>query len=184
MSDYLIRVDGGDYAAADLAASLWWCNSKPGKYGQGLGRTEGDPWKPTRTGILGQMAFAEVFNQDVDLTYQKNGDQYDFLIGGKSIDVKCAMSNYGANLMQHTNELGRKIELKHDIYVCSYVEEESRDDLYADIMLVGFLTKEEVEKAPVKKGRRGGRHLNYELSFKKTHSILELERYLSLTAAT
>jgi hypothetical protein len=48
--------------------------------------------KVTRIGLLGQMAFAKIFNQPMDFEYREKGDKYDNKIGSWTYDIN-AMRN-------------------------------------------------------------------------------------------
>ena len=169
-----VDVSGHDYELCEEASCKFWANEKPGVYGAGLGRTDDDPRKPVRVGLLGQMAFAKIFADKVDLVYRKGGDSYDNRIGGKKFDVKCAMKNYGVNLILHTTERGHRQRLNKDIYVCSYIESEDREARIAEVMFVGFATPKGIAKCEVLPGRKGAGHLNYEVPFSKMYPMAKL----------
>lgn len=176
---FIVEVNGDEYEMCEKTAPKMWSNKKPGTYGAGLGRTEDDPHKPMRTGLLGQMAFGKVFDLPVDLVYREKGDKQDNLIGGKyKVDVKCAMRDYGTQLIYHTNEWGKRIPLDKDIYIQSFIESEDRVAKTAKIVIVGFVTKDIVKTCEVKPGRKGNGHKNYEVPFSIARPItLLLESY-------
>lgn len=168
----LVTVSGEEYEKCLLSSSDYWANTKKGTYGRGLGRTADDPFKPVRTGMLGEMAFSIVCGSPVDFEYKKFGDKHDFLYNEKTIDVKCAMKNYRKCLVYHKSASGKEIELTKDIYVFGYVDEEILGS-YAKIMLMGYLNRDEVAKCPIARGLRG-KHLNYEVFFNKTKPLEDL----------
>lgn len=174
----MVEIEGAEYAACEAASSgkNFWGNSKPGAYGSGLGKTDDDEFKPARTGLLGQMAFAKIFNQQVDLEYRKGGDKYDNKIGRYTYDIKCAMKNRGEGLIQHTNEFGKKNEqaLSKDIYVLAYVESEDRKQQKCKIIFAGYASKQDIQECETKTGYRGSGHLNYVVAFSKLKSIVKL----------
>lgn len=174
----MVEIEGAEYAACEAASSgkNFWGNSKPGAYGSGLGKTDDDEFKPARTGLLGQMAFAKIFNQQVDLEYRKGGDKYDNKIGRYTYDIKCAMKNRGEGLIQHTNEFGKKNEqaLSKDIYVLAYVESEDRKQQKCKIIFAGYASKQDIQECETKIGYRGSGHLNYVVAFSKLKSIVKL----------
>jgi hypothetical protein len=169
----MIEIEGEEYELCEKISSgdNFWGNSKPGVYGAGLGRTADDKFKPARTGILGQMAFAKLTNEPLDDVYRKYGDKQDNLLGKYKVDVKCAMRDSGKSLIYHTNELGKKIPLDKDIYVCGYVESEDRANKKAKIVMVGFALKKDVANSKVEPGKKGG-HLNYVVPFETMKPIL------------
>ena len=156
-----------EYRLCEQAASgdNFWGNSKKGAYGAGLAKTVDDPFKPARTGLLGQMAFAKVFRLPMDLKYRQGGDDFDNTIGGCKIDIKCATKNSGESLVYKTNEYGREVPINKDIYVLSYLQEEDRQKQYAKIIIVGFNFRKDVLKSEVKPGYKGKGHMNYVLPF-------------------
>ena len=174
----MVEIEGAEYAACEAASSgkNFWGNSKTGAYGSGLGKTNDDEFKPARTGLLGQMAFAKIFNQLMDLEYRKGGDKYDNKIGKYTYDIKCAMKNRGEGLIQHTNEFGKKNEqaLSKDIYVFAYVEFEDRKQQNCKIVIVGYATRQDIQECETKTGYRGVGHLNYVAPFSKLRSIVKL----------
>jgi hypothetical protein len=174
----VVEVSGNEYDACVNASigKKFWGNSKPGAYGSGLGKTDDDEFKPARTGLLGQMAFAKIFNQPVDLEYRKGGDKFDNKIGKYTYDVKCAMRNRGEGLIQHTNEFNKKNEqaLSKDFYIFAYIESEDRIRKICKIVIVGYATRQDIQECETKTGYRGNGHLNYVPRFGKLRSIVKL----------
>jgi hypothetical protein len=168
----VVEVYGDEYDACVKASENYWGNSKPGAYGAGLGNTDGDKFKTPRTGLLGQMAFAKIFNQPVDLEYRKGGDKFDNKIGDFTFDIKCAMKDSGQNLIQHTNEFGQKNQqaLSKDFYILSYIESEDRMRKKCKIVIVGFLKTEGIQECEIKRAKKG--HWNYVVRFSKSKSIV------------
>lgn len=173
----VIPVSGKDYEVCEKTSSgdNYWANSKKGSYGKGLGRTKSDPYKPVRTGLLGQMAYTKLFGGSVDLQYRKGGDKYDALLCGKYLlDIKCAMRNYGAGLIYHKNEWGKEIPLDKDIYIFGFIDSEDRKAKICRVVFVGFALKYDIKKCEIKSGRRGNGHLNYEVPFSSLRNINDL----------
>lgn len=168
----LVNVTGEDYAKCSLASSEYWANTKKGAYGRGLGRTADDPYKPVRTGMLGEMAFSILSGAKVDFDYKEFGDNHDFLYNGKTVDIKCAMKNYRKCLIYHKSASGKEIPLTKDIYVVGYIQSEIVG-VSADVEIVGYMTQDEVRNCPICRGIRG-KHLNYEVYFNKVKKIEEL----------
>ena len=183
-SCFMVSIQDYEYQLCEEVSKIWWARFKSGTYGRGLGRTDDDPDKPVRTGLLGQMAFGKLFHAPVDLKYREYGDEYDNLIGGNRIDVKCSMRNFGTGLIYHTNERGRRIPLNKDLYVFGFVQSEIRQKGVAVVVFVGFVSTLEVEACEVKPGRKGRkdhkRHLNYEVPFGGMRPIAELQEILNV----
>jgi hypothetical protein len=170
----LVEVEGDEYTACDNASRNFWGSSKKGTYGKGLLNSENDPCKTERMGLLGQMAFGKLTDEPVDLVYRHGGDKQDNLILGKyKLDIKCAARNYGANLIQKTNEFGKEQKIDKHIYVGSFLNSEDREEKKAEILLVGFCLRKDVLDAKVAPARKG-RHINYEIPFEEMRPINNL----------
>ena len=157
----------------------FWANSKSGVYGSGIGRTSDDPFKPVRTGLLGQMAYSKLFGDSVDLIYRHGGDKYDNLLGKYKVDIKCAMKNYNKGLVYYKSERGKFIPINKDIYVFGFVNNEDRNLKKCTIILVGYCTSKHLKNCNIVKGYKGN-HYNYEVPFCKLRCILELINYKNI----
>lgn len=176
---FSVDVTDEEYDLCEHHSHKFWSNDKPGAYGKGLANTESDSAKVTRIGLLGQMAFAKIFNQPMDFEYREKGDKYDNKIGSWTYDIKCAMRNYGRGLIYHTNEWGTKLPLDKNIYVFSFLQSENKEEKRATIIFVGFALQEDVLLCKVQKGIRGNGHLNYVVNFhevKPIKNLLELKK--------
>lgn len=175
-----IRVSGRLYARCVESSQNYAANLKPGTYGQGLARTTNDPYRPVRTGLLGESAFAMATGSRVDFSFRPKGDESDFkMSNGLTLDVKCSVSpEREVGLIRVRNELGEDIPLDKDIYVFSYVETENQVEGFADVVLAGWLPRQHILVcAPIAQGRkrdpeRG--HINREVSYRSLRPIREL----------
>jgi hypothetical protein len=168
-----VKIDGEEYEECKKTSEggNYWANSKPGVYGAGLLKTEEDPYKPARTGLLAEMAFSKLTGEPFNNVYKKGGDTHDFLLSGKyKTDVKCStkQTGLGPGLIQIVNEFGYKIPLRSDIYIFSYLRKEDRTNNVAEIVFVGFALREDVAKCKKEYGYRGKGHINHEVPF---HSL-------------
>lgn len=157
----------------------FWGNSKPGAYGKGLCGTEGDPYKPARTGLIGQYAFAKLFRQNADLEYRKGGDSYDAMLGDAKVDIKCATRDRGEGLVQKTNEFGveNPQALSKDIYVFCYIKSEDIEKKEARVAFVGFAFRWDIAQCKVTDGYRGKGHKNYVVPYSGLKTIASLLRH-------
>lgn len=170
----VVDIEENEYIACEKAANNYWSSGKKGFFGAGTINTKDDETKTERTGLLGQMAFGKLVNEPVDLVYRRYGDEHDNLILNKyKVDVKCAARDYGANLIQKTNEFGVEQRMNKDIYVCSYVKSEDRNKKKAVVVAVGFCLLKDVLNAKVAPARRGN-HINYEIYFHKLQPMTKL----------
>ena len=121
------------------------------------------------------MAFAKIFNQPVDLEYRKGGDKFDNKIGKRTFDIKCAMSgNSGRNLIQYINERGQinQHALSKDYYILSYIESDDRMQKKCKIVIVGYVTKKDIQECETQIAEAG--HSNYVVRFSKSRSIVKM----------
>lgn len=169
----LVEISGDEYIACDEASRNFWASSKGGIYGTGLLNSADDPCRTERIGLLGQAAFSKLIDEPVDLEYRRGGDKQDNLVCGHRIDVKCAARNYGANLIQKTNEFGREQKIDKHYYVGAFLSSEDRKEKIAKIILVGFSSQRDVLAAKVSPAIRGN-HINYVIPFKEMRPIEEL----------
>ncbi len=169
-------IEGEEYRICREASGDYWANEKPGIRGRGLCATKKDPRKPVRTGLLGQMAFAKLTGTEFDNERREGGDRYDALIGEQTVDVKCATYDYGCNCLMCRSERGKEFPVDKDFYIQSYMESEYPDEERAVIIVVGYMTQDDVHtKAQVERGRGGQRlHYNYELRYDHARDIDEL----------
>ena len=168
----LVRVEGDNYKKCVEAAKNYWASSKKGNYGRGLINTEGDPTKVERTGLLGEMAFSIVSGLPVDFSYKKGGDKTDFILNGKTVDVKTAASNYKANCIKAYTPNGAYVFRELDIYVAAYIEEDNGE--YAIVNLVGYELGSIIKGFPPKGARAKGLHKNFELDHKNLKQMEDL----------
>jgi len=172
-----VMVEKEEYAVC-VKGSLgenYWANSKPGDYGQGLLRESGDEYKTVRTGLLGQMAFAKLFHDRLDVKYREFGDEFDNLIDQYKIDIKCAARNYGRTLVRCS---GRGYEINKDYYVGGFVEREEREYGWARVVMVGWVDKAYVLNQPRVDAIRGS-HKNKEMWFSEMRPLTELMEILN-----
>lgn len=168
-----------EYELCETAAQNYWANTKKGNYGKGLCNSQDDPYKPVRIGLIGQMAFSKILGTPVDLSYRQFGDEYDNLIDGYKIDIKCATQNFGNCLIYYKNEWGKIIKLDKDIYVFSFLENEDRQNKKATVIIVGYLLKDEIKECKIKQGKGG--HLNYMVKLNEVSEIFKLINFFNDT---
>ncbi len=170
----IVNIKSDEYQKAEEISKNRWSNEKTGTYGEGLCNTTTDPYRATRTGILGEIAFSKITNLPVDDQYKKGGDKYDFIINNKyKIDVKFAIYDRGENLILDTNKNGEKIPLNKHIYVFGYIQSEDKIGKNATAIITGFLLKENVKNCKIGLGK-GYTHLNYVVPKQETKPITKL----------
>ena len=159
-----IVIEGPEYLLCVKHAEDMWANKKTGEWGKGLLNTPEDPHKAERVGTLGEMAFSKHSNLPIDLTYIEGGDQQDFVLvdsTNRTLNIKTAARNYNQALIKvKSSPTGKLIKMKNDVYVFAYIISEIQDAQKATLMLVGWETKEEIEKWPIVPAMKG-RHMNY-----------------------
>jgi hypothetical protein len=145
---YSVIVRDTEYDICEQAAKNWWASKKKGSYGKGLLNTSKDPYRVERIGILGQMGWGKLIHQPVDVGYREGGDSCDFMICGKTLDVKCNSrlntKNPAGFIIAYDNE-DDKIHNKnykaniYDVHVISYIEHDNPQTRYAKIVYVGSI---------------------------------------------
>ena len=153
-----------------------WSNKKPGQFGKGLINNDIDPCRAERIGLLGEAALAEVIDRKVDYEYKEGGVPHDFRFNNLKLDIKTAGRNYGCGLIRAMSDKGKLIPLKSDVYIFAYLEEENKLNCSACISLVGWTTKEEIEKCQVVPAKIG-RHFNYQIPYADLRPIEDLKKY-------
>lgn len=170
-----VVIAGEDYDVCERVSQKYAANDKKGAYGEGLGNSPDDPRRVTRVGLLGQTSFSKLVSESVDIEYREHGDKYDNLISGIKYDVKCAMTKSKCEmLIYHRSANGALIPLDKDIYVGGYVRFENRETKTATVIMVGYITRENVLKCSIEPGRLGDGHLNYVVPYAKMSPIVDL----------
>lgn len=147
-----------------------WSNKKTGHFGRGLINSKDDPCRAERIGLLGEAALAQIIDRKVDYEYKEGGVPFDFRLNNLKIDIKTAGKNYGVGLIRAKTAEGKVLTLKSDVYAFGYIIKDDRDNKIAEIEILGYLRKEEIEKCNIVKARVGN-HLNYEISYDKLSPI-------------
>jgi hypothetical protein len=171
----LIRKD--EYKICVDCACNMWANEKDGsKFNRGLLNSKKDPHRTERIGRLCEMGFGKLFDMAIDTEYKKFGDTMDFLYKEKKINVKGAAKypSWEAGLVKAADSNGRKSELKQDIYVFGYMKNENKEQERANVVLVGWQTREYIlglEQSPA----RLEHHFNYEVPYFDLLDVNDLE---------
>ena len=171
-----VIITGSEYELADESSKHMWSSKKSGVYGRGLMNNEYDPCYVERTGYLGEMAFGKIMNMKTDFEYREGGQVEDFKLYGKKIDVKTMMYKRDVNYIR--KNYSAHLDLRCDIYVMAYIEEEKRYKKEAIVEIIGYITKEnilnncELGKAPKSTG-----YLSY---FVKLDQLIPIENMLNI----
>lgn len=155
-----------DYVLCEQASQNMWCSKKKGTYGKGLINTENDPYKVERIGRLGEKAFEKLTGLSCDFSYINQGDEYDFIIGNDKIDVKTSssISKNECGYIMAINEYGIKKELTSNIFIFSYLSNESIQTRSAQIIFLGFVFLDNIIKKPLEKSKYAN-HFNYVVKY-------------------
>jgi hypothetical protein len=148
-----------------------WSKSKPGRYGKGIGNNANDPNRIERVSKISELAVSQLFGvEEPDYEYRKGGDGgSDLEICGLSVDIKCAMRPGTRNYFKGIDKIGRST-VKADLYIFAYLEGENRLAHKAAIVVVGYLTKQQVMDQELKVPSKGWskQKCNYEIE----HSVM------------
>lgn len=167
-----VTVSGENYRACEKSSHNMASNKKKGHYGSGILNTKEDPRKTERVGRLGEMAFSIVYKLPVDFTYIDGGDPYDFIVNGKTINMKTNSRNYGKDAVGLVKVRDRKCAPyktpKHDLYYVGYLNKEDRLAETAEIAIVGWVGRKYVLGRPEVLGKaKGSVHYNVEIEYKE-----------------
>lgn len=164
---YNVYINPDEYEICVKAAANMWANKKTGSdYNKGLINTKQDPHRAERTGKLGEMAMGKIVGLPMDTEYRQFGDEQDFIYRNNKINVKCTSEypSYEAGLTRCLSDKGFPIELVQDIYVYGYLKNENRQSKEANAVIIGYQTKEFIEKLEKVKARKG-LHRNHEIPY-------------------
>jgi hypothetical protein len=127
--------------------------------------------KADEVGRLGELAFGHIVDEYPDLSYRPYGDEHDFVLSGKGVDIKTT-TRKDCCLVRSETDNGKKLTFRHPIYVTSHVHSHVPGDrIY--IVTYGFFLREEVisfSDAPAKIGK----HKNKELYFAMSSPIMDM----------
>lgn len=175
----IVEISDEEYDICWEVAPIFWANRPGNEYTEGLLKTEDDPYKSVRIGLLGQMAFGKVFGEPVDLVYREKGDKYDNILGNKyKVDIKCSARCYGKAYIYRKPNKEKWIEINKDIYVFCYLKSDDKDNKKAIVVMVGYYLKQDVLNSPLRKSpRKKCTHYNHEAYFS---NLFPIERLLNL----
>lgn len=165
-----VIVSAAEYEKA--ANHYIWAETKQSSYGRGLANRQNDPSKVTRIGILGELAVGNLFGLPVDFTYRHGGDKQDFIINGRTIDVKTASYQRNELYVLKTTATGYEIPVKKDYFILCFLEGENSDEQIASIVVCGVYSSEMVKNAIVRDGAYNAGHKNYVLSITDSLPII------------
>ena len=175
-------VSGEEYQFCAIAAQNYWSNGKPGIYGSGLINNANDPFKATRVGMLGEVAFGRLIGKEPNFAYLPMGDSGDFTLAGRKIDVKTATKKRNDMLIYRVSEVGDVIELKSHIYVAQYLEWERREEQKALITTVGWISRERAMTCVLQKSRINS-HQNLVIAYSGLKEIGGMIQYAGSAVA-
>lgn len=136
-------------------------------------------------GFLGEAAASLVFGVAVDWTPKIRGDGgFDLILGGKRTDVKTARSpknqrNYITRVQYYGSEREYKRELKAEMYVGGYIEDDhTLDNGWCNVILIGYISREELEDQPLRRSPvQNSNHFNTEMYFSTLAPIRGFLKY-------
>lgn len=163
---YHIFINSDEYDICVQAASNMWANNKKGsRYNEGILNTKDDPIRSERIGRLGEMAYGKMIGQPIDTEYKEFGDTMDFFYKGYKINVKCAAKYYSSEitLIKSHTESGVAVGLRQDLYVIGYLKNENKQLKQANVVILGYQTKEFISKTEIKKAKEN--HYNYQVPY-------------------
>ena len=171
----VVEITAEEYLYVEEAVENWWLNQKHGEWGEGLANNteEGDGKKAQRIGLLGEVAFAKIFQVLVQVGYEFRGNDYDFDFLGETWEMKTALCNREAGLVRVISDTGVELPLSADNYIFAYLVSEDKEQKCAKIALVGTITKDLLQEQPIVPARKGF-HQNREAPYDLLTPIQDL----------
>lgn len=171
-----VLLEGNNYEVCDYFSFQRWSNVKKGEWGAGLANSKEDPRKVERIGLFGEMVIAILFNKRVDVTYREGGDQFDFLLLGKTVNVKMRTEapprhDRGIIKCRHGAE-SAYMPLKHELYIFGFLDWEH--ERKASVCIVGGIEREKIDIT--EHPAFAGSHFNHEVHYRHMTPILQLLR--------
>jgi hypothetical protein len=169
-----ILIQGNNYDVCDHFSFQRWSNTKTGEWGEGLVNTSQDPRKVERVGLFGELAIGILFDQRIDLTYRPGGDQFDFQLFGKTVNVKMRTEapprhDRGIIKCRHSAQ-SAYMPLKQDLYVFGYLDWEYKRQ--ASVCIIGGIWKDKIDTTEHAGFR--GEHFNHEVHYRHLMPIKKL----------
>lgn len=178
-----VLIEGQNYEVCDHYSFQRWSNVKKGEWGEGLVNSKDDPRKVERVGLFGELVVGILFCKRIDLTYREGGDQFDFLLFDKTVNVKMRTEapprhDRGIIKCRHSDQ-SPYMPLKQELYLFGYLDWEHEKK--ASVCMVGGIHRENIntDECPAFRGS----HFNHEVHYRHMIPIKKLmqEHYLSPT---
>lgn len=169
-----VLLEGNDYEVCDYFSFQRWSNVKKGEWGEGLANSREDPRKVERIGMFGEVLTAILFKKRVDLTYRVGGDQFDFLLFDKTVNVKMRTEapprhDRGIIKCRHNAE-SAYMPLKHELYLFGFLDWEH--DRKASVCMVGGIERDKIDTT--EHPGFAGSHFNHEVHYRNMTPIKQL----------
>lgn len=170
-----ILIEANNYEVCDHYSFERWSNVKKGEWGAGLVNSKDDPRKVERVGLFGEIGIGLLFNQRIDLTYREGGDQFDFLLFGKTVNVKMRTESpprHDRALIKcrHTAD-SHYMPLEHELYMFGFMDWEH--ERKASVCMVGGIYRENIDTSVEHPAYRGS-HFNHEVHYRNMIPIRKL----------
>jgi len=171
---FAVVVSGSDYELCDYTSHNLWANKKTGVFGRGLINEKSDERRVERTGLLGEMAYSRLINQPVNLEYKEFGEKHDFVVNGKTVDIKTQTqcSRHCESFIYAKDKIA-PLPLLSDFYIFSFVEKENRVEQYAEIVFVGYIKRENISTKLKPSPIREASHYNYVVKYEETKNLFK-----------
>lgn len=135
---------------------------------------------PSIVGKLSEIAFGGIVGQTPDLKHRVNGDDSDFTINGKTIDVKCttdrktSIADGKRCYLRVVNEHGKQVKWQKDYYVVSYIRPTKPREF--QIVFTGYYTLKDVQLVELVNSMYST-HMNKVLELRYARNLNELLTY-------
>lgn len=139
-----VLIEDEEYDYAVKAGEFMSVLSSRGEWGQGYTNTPSDKNSSRRTGRLGEIALGKLIHQDIDSGYRVDGDEYDFVVNGITIDIKTSYQHRNVYRTMQRTDTGHIYKYECDYYIFAYKDYDYREKRQAKIIFDGYVYGSEI----------------------------------------
>jgi len=164
-----VIVKGAEYDYAVKAGNNMSVVSERSEFGQSYTNTSADKQASQRTGRLGEIALGKLIHSDIDSRYLIHGDKYDFIINGKTIDIKTSYQHMDPYVAMYKTDTDYIYKYECDYYIFAYKDYDHRERRETKITFDGYVLGEEIRSGKFKIAESNGERFayNYVIPYKE-----------------
>lgn len=145
-----LTIKGAEYDFAVDAGSFMSVVNERGEWGGSYMNKPSDKQASQRTGRLGEVALAKLIHMPVDTEYRLRGDEYDFKIHGKTIDIKTSFRPMNPYRTMYRTDTGHVYTYPCDYYIFAHKSCDNRETKEAWITFDGYVLGEDIRNGKYK----------------------------------